>query len=61
MGIGAGFERAIGEQRTLTVNLTLVEVGDAPVKTPDLPLVGQVSGRYETRHSALLNVDFSWR
>ena len=60
-GAGVGFKRRLGKRRSLSLNLNYYALGDAPVQTPELPLVGVVSGEYETRTGLMLDFTYGWK
>ena len=53
-GIGGGFRREIGARQFVNLNLGLFDLGDAPVVTQDLPLVGPIEGEYDTHRGGTL-------
>jgi long-chain fatty acid transport protein len=60
-GVGAGFRREIGGRGAFSMSLNLFDLGDAPLTTPDLPLVGSISGEYSTHRGATLDLWYSRR
>ena len=60
-GIGGGFLRRMGGNKSMSLNLNYYRLGDAPVETRDLPLVGQVTGEYSTNHALMIDFSFRWK
>ena len=56
---GVGIEWQWTEQRVLSVMLNYVEIGDAPVTSPAIPIIGSVTGRYTDRQTIWLQVGIS--
>jgi long-chain fatty acid transport protein len=46
---GVGIEWVTQKGRTFTATLNYLDLGDAPVRSPDLPVLGEISGRYTKR------------
>jgi long-subunit fatty acid transport protein len=53
-GIGAEYTTRKGT--AITVNLSYLDFGDAPVTSPDLPILGEISGVYTKRDTYYLQV-----
>ncbi len=45
---------------TVGANLSYLFTGDSPVETPDLPILGVVSGEYTDRTNVLFELYLSW-
>ena len=54
--LGVGFEWQWTENRTLGANVSYIGVGDAPVETPEIPLLGAVRGEFTSRDIILLEI-----
>jgi long-chain fatty acid transport protein len=60
-GVGGGIRRTVNERHGFSLNLTYFDLGDAPVQTGDLPLVGTLRGEFDTHHAVLLDFTYRWR
>jgi long-chain fatty acid transport protein len=58
--IGAAVEWKWREDRALQVGLSYMTLGDAPVTTPDIPLVGSASGKFSSRDIVFLRFALSF-
>ncbi len=54
--VGVGFEWQWKEQRKLTATLNYLQIDDAPVTSPDIPLIGSVTGSFSDRQTIWLQV-----
>jgi long-chain fatty acid transport protein len=57
--LGVGFEWQWKENRTVTASLNYLEVGDAPVSTPGIPVIGSVTGAYTNRQTIYFRIAIS--
>jgi long-chain fatty acid transport protein len=57
--LGAGFEWQWKDNRTVTASLNYLEIGDAPVSTPEIPGIGQVTGAFTSRQTVYFRVAIS--
>jgi long-chain fatty acid transport protein len=57
--LGVGFEWQWKKNRTVTASLNYLEIGDAPVSTPELPVFGSVTGAYTDRQTIYFRVAIS--
>lgn len=48
------------ENRTLDLSLAYVGVGDAPIETAEIPVLGSLQGEYKSRDMWLFQVGMSW-
>lgn len=48
------------EDRTVDINFSYMNIGDAPIESPSLPLVGAVTGEYTQRDIFILRIGVSW-
>ncbi len=55
-GVGVGIEWQWTDKRALSVTLNYLEIGEAPVRSPDIPLIGSVIGRYTDRQTIWLQI-----
>ena len=46
---GVGIEWVTKKGRSFTTTLNYLDLGDAPVASPDLPVLGVISGKYTKR------------
>ena len=60
-GVGGGIRRTVNERHGYSLNLTYFDLGDAPVQTGNLPLVGTLRGEFDTHHAVLLDFTYRWR
>ena len=60
-GAGVGFRRKVGRRKAFTVNVNYYDLGDAPIETEDVPLVGSISGEYSTHHALLVDFSYRWK
>ena len=51
---GIGVEYTGNNDRIYTLNLSYLDLGEAPVESPDLPLLGVITGEYTTRDTLYL-------
>lgn len=56
---GVGFQWQWRPNRTVNVTLNYLTLGDAPVVTPEIPGIGQVSGRYTSRDTFYVRMSLS--
>lgn len=56
---GVGVEWQWKEKRALSATLNYLEVGDAPLTSPDIPDVGSVTGRFSDRRTVYLQIGMS--
>lgn len=54
--VGVGIEWQWTDRRVLSATLNYLEVGEAPVTSPDIPLIGSVTGRYSDRQTIWLQI-----
>jgi long-chain fatty acid transport protein len=54
--VGVGIEWQWTDKRAITATLNYLKMGDAPVTSPDIPLIGSVTGRYTDRQTIWLQV-----
>ena len=54
--VGVGLEWQWTDRRALSATLNYLEAGDAPVTSPDIPLIGSVTGRYSDRQTIWLQI-----
>ncbi len=54
--LGVGFQWQWKDNRTVTASLNYLEVGDAPVSTPDIPGIGSVTGAFTNRQTIYFRV-----
>lgn len=54
--VGVGIEWQWTKTRALFANLNYMELGDAPVTSPDIPGIGPVTGRYSDRQTIWLQI-----
>ena len=54
--VGIGIEWQWTDKRALSATLNYLEIGDAPVTSPDIPLIGSVTGRYSDRQTIWLQI-----
>ena len=59
-GLGFAGEWQWTEERAVEINFSYVTIGDAPVESPSIPLLGSVSGEYTQRDIFLLRVGLSF-
>jgi len=59
-GLGASLEWHRENGMTVGANLSYLFAGDSPVETPDLPVLGVVSGEYTDRTNVLFELYLSW-
>jgi long-chain fatty acid transport protein len=57
--LGAGFEWQWKDNRTVTASLNYLEIDDAPVSTPEIPGIGQVTGAFTSRQTIYFRVAIS--
>ena len=53
---GVGAEYTTRKGTTITANLSYLDLGDAPVTSPDLPVLGEISGSYSKRDTIYLQI-----
>ena len=53
---GIGFEWLWRDNRVITGSLNYLQIDDAPVTSPDIPLVGSVTGRFTDRGTIWLQI-----
>lgn len=58
--VGFGIKWQWREDRAVNVSLNNLSMGDAPVESPELPGLGQVTGRYTSRDKAYLPAAISF-
>ena len=59
-GLGASIERRRDNGMVIGANVSTLFTGDAPVETPDLPVVGVIEGKFSDRTNLLFEVFVSW-
>lgn len=57
--VGVGFRWQWRPDRVVNFSLNYLTVGDAPVETPEIPGVGQASGRYTSRDTVYARMSLS--
>ncbi len=58
---GVGAEYALTENHIFGLNFNYVNMGDAPVDTEDVPLVGRISGEFDHNHTFLFDLSYRFR
>ena len=58
--IGAGVEYAFTEKRRLAVDINYFQFGDGDFTATDVPIVGSISGTYDSNYGIALAVAYSW-
>ena len=48
------------ETRTIKMSIAYMGVGDAPVTTPDIPVLGSLEGKFESRDTLLFQLGMTW-
>ncbi|MEP4149126.1 MAG: outer membrane protein transport protein [Halioglobus sp.] len=59
-GLGFAGEWQWTEDRTVDINFSYMTIGDAPIESPALPVVGAVTGEYSQRDIFILRIGISW-
>jgi long-chain fatty acid transport protein len=59
-GLGFAGEWQWTKDRTVDVNFSYMTIGDAPIESPSVPLLGSVTGDYTQRDIFILRVGLSW-
>ena len=57
---GVGLEWQWTPTRAVTATLNYLQLGDAPVESPEIPLIGSVTGEYSDRQTIFLEVGVSF-
>jgi long-chain fatty acid transport protein len=57
---GFGVEYTSDSGRIYTANLSYLDLGDAPVESPDLPVIGVIEGAYTKRDTIYLQVGMAF-
>ena len=58
--IGAGVEYAFTEKRRLAFDINYFQFGDGDFTESNVPIVGSISGAYDTNYGIALAVAYSW-
>jgi long-chain fatty acid transport protein len=58
--VGAAAEWQWTDSRTVKFSLSYLDLGNAPVTTPEIPGVGSLSGEFNSRDAILLQVGMTW-
>ena len=58
--VGVGVEWQWTPKRTVSATLNYIQLGDAPVTSPSIPVIGSVTGRYSDRGVIFLEVGLSF-
>jgi long-chain fatty acid transport protein len=58
--VGAGVEHDRGDGRSITANLSFMDLGDGVVKSEPIPVLGTVEAEYEEHWGVLLDLQFRW-
>ncbi len=58
--VGVGVEWQWTPTRSVTANLSYIQLGDAPVTTPSIPGIGSVTGIYTDRGTIFLELGMSF-
>ncbi len=59
-GVGASIEHKRDDGMVIGANLSYLDTGDAPVTTPQLPIVGVIDGEYTDRTNLLFELYINW-
>ncbi|WP_170287456.1 OmpP1/FadL family transporter [Halioglobus maricola] len=59
-GLAVAGEWQWTEDRTVEINFSYLTIGDAPIESPALPLVGAVTGEYSQRDIFMLRLALNW-
>ena len=59
-GLGFAGEWQWTEDRAVEVNFSYMTIGDAPIESPSVPLLGPVTGEYTQRDIFILRVALNW-
>ena len=59
-GLGFAGEWQWTEDRAVEVNFSYMTIGDAPIESPSVPLLGAVTGEYSQRDIFILRVALNW-
>jgi long-chain fatty acid transport protein len=59
-GLGFAGEWQWTEDRAVEVNFSYMTIGDAPIESPSVPLLGTVTGEYSQRDIFILRVALNW-
>ena len=57
---GIGIEWTTRKGNAWTATLNYLDMGDAPVESPDLPVIGVISGSYTKRDTIYLEVGYAF-
>jgi long-chain fatty acid transport protein len=58
--LGIAAEWLWTDSRSVTMSMSYLGVGDAPVTTPSLPGLGSLEGRFTSRNTILFQIGMSW-
>jgi long-chain fatty acid transport protein len=59
-GLGFAGEWQWTEDRLLEINFSYMTIGDAPIESPSIPLLGSVTGEYTQRDIFVLRLALKW-
>jgi len=57
---GIGFEWQWKDNRVISGSLNYLKIGDAPLTSPSIPIVGSITGRYTERQTIWLQIGMSF-
>jgi hypothetical protein len=57
---GAAAEWQWTESRTVKMSLSYLGLGDAPVRTAEIPGLGSLEGKFKSRDTIMLQVGVTW-
>jgi long-chain fatty acid transport protein len=60
IGIGIGTTYTLNQYKRIGINLNYYDLGEAPVETKNLPLVGSLTGEYSKNHAIAIELFYQW-
>lgn len=58
--VGAAAEWQWTDSRSLKASLSYLNLGESPVTTPAIPVIGSLEGRFKSRDAILLQIGMTW-
>ena len=58
--VGVGIEWRWKDNRAISATLNYLQMGDAPVTTPNIPLIGSMTGQFTDRQTIWLQIGMNF-
>ena len=58
--LGAGVEYDLGDNRSMTFNLSYLDLGDGKIESPSVPFLGRLEAEYDEHWGLIFDLQYRW-